>query len=78
MAFIFPEDKADFTAPNGVTYAWDGTKWVTKTFKADESALADYVKATTLRKTKSDRMMPLRLIKNGRTKLCSDQDVRIN
>ena len=44
MAFIFPEDKADFTAPNGVTYAWDGTKWVTKTFKADESALADYVK----------------------------------
>ena len=20
MAFIFPEDKADFTAPNGVTY----------------------------------------------------------
>ena len=48
MAFIFPEDKADFTAPNGVTYSWDGTKWRTKTFKADESAnktpLADYVK----------------------------------
>ena len=43
MAFIFPEDKADFTAPNGVTYSWDGVKWVTKTFKADESALADYV-----------------------------------
>ena len=44
MAFNFPEDKADFRAPNGVTYSWDGTKWVTKTFKADESALADYVK----------------------------------
>ena len=44
MAFIFPEDKADFTAPNGVTYHFDGAKWVTKTFKADESVLADYVK----------------------------------
>ena len=42
MAFIFPDDKNDFTAPNGVTYHWDGTKWVTKTFKADESALEDY------------------------------------
>ena len=41
MAFTFPEDKTDFTAPNGVTYHWDGTKWVTKTFKADES---DFVK----------------------------------
>jgi len=47
MAFIFPEDKADFTAPNGVTYAWDGVKWVTKAFKADESALEDYVKTET-------------------------------
>ena len=43
MAFIFPEDKADFTAPNGVTYHWDGAKWVTKTFKADESALEPIV-----------------------------------
>lgn len=47
MAFIFPEDKADFTAPNGVTYHHDGAKWVTKTFKADESALEDYVKTET-------------------------------
>ena len=47
MAFIFPEDKADFTAPNGVTYHWDGVKWVTKTFKSDESALEDYVKTET-------------------------------
>ena len=36
MAFIFPDDKADFIAPNGVTYHWDGTKWVTKTFKSNE------------------------------------------
>ena len=43
MAFIFPEDKADFTAPNGVTYSWDGEKWVTKTFKQDEADLANYV-----------------------------------
>ena len=43
MAFNFPEDKADFRAPNGVTYSWDGTKWVTKTFKADESALEPIV-----------------------------------
>ena len=43
MAFVFPEDKNDFTAPNGVTYHWDGAKWVTKTFKADESALEPIV-----------------------------------
>ena len=42
MAFNFPEEKADFTAPNGVTYAWDGTKWVTKTFRADEAMLEGY------------------------------------
>ena len=44
MAFVFPEDKADFLAPNGVTYSWDGNKWVTKTFRADESVLENYVK----------------------------------
>ena len=44
MAFTFPEDKKDFTAANGVTYSWNGEKWVTKTFKADESVLEDYVK----------------------------------
>ena len=42
MAFIFPEDKADFTA-NGVTYHHDGAKWVTKSFKTDESALEPIV-----------------------------------
>ena len=35
MAFVFPEDKADFLAPNGVMYSWDGDKWRTKSFKAD-------------------------------------------
>ena len=37
MAFIFPEDKNDFKAPNGVTYSWDGTKWVTKTYNGAEA-----------------------------------------
>ena len=36
MAFIFPEDKADFKAPNGVTYSWDGVKWRTKTYSGAE------------------------------------------
>ena len=35
MAFVFPEDKADFLAPNGVMYSWDGGKWRTKSFKVD-------------------------------------------
>ena len=55
MAFIFPEDKADFTAPNGVTYAWDGDKWVTKTFKADEAALANYVTTETYEDERNER-----------------------
>ena len=42
MAFIFPEDKKDFTAANGVTYSWNGSKWVTKTFRADEAMLEGY------------------------------------
>ena len=37
MAFIFPEDKADFKAPNGVTYSWDGVKWRTKTYSGAEA-----------------------------------------
>ena len=43
MTFVFPADKVDFLAPNGVTYHWDGVKWVTKAFKADESALEPIV-----------------------------------
>ena len=38
MAFIFPEDKADFTAPNGVTYHWDGTKWVVRSFQGSDGS----------------------------------------
>ena len=57
MAFIFPEDKADFTAPNGVTYHWDGTKWVTKTQELMSQPWPITSRPTTLRKTKSGRMM---------------------
>ena len=39
---LFPEDKSDFLAPNGITYSWDGTKWVTKTFNVDDSVLEGY------------------------------------
>ena len=35
MAFIFPEDKATFTAPNGITYAWKDDHWVVQKFKGD-------------------------------------------
>ena len=37
MAFVFPDDKADFKAPNGVTYSWDGVKWRTKTYSGAEA-----------------------------------------
>ena len=40
--FHFSRRQGRFSAPNGVTYHWDGEKWVTKTFKADESALEGY------------------------------------
>ena len=35
MAFVFPEDKATFTAPNGITYAWKDDHWVVQKFKGD-------------------------------------------
>ena len=35
MAFIFPEDKATFTAPNGITYAWKTDHWVVQKFMGD-------------------------------------------
>ena len=35
MAFIFPEDKATFTAANGITYAWKTDHWVVQKFKGD-------------------------------------------
>ena len=28
MAFVFPELKDDFTAPNGVTYSWLDDRWI--------------------------------------------------
>ena len=42
MAFIFPDDKNDFLAPNGVTYSWDDTKWVTKTYKKEADGRLPY------------------------------------
>ena len=41
MAFIFPEDKNDFTAPNGIIYRWDGTKWVVKAFRSTEDFIVE-------------------------------------
>ena len=41
MAFIFPEDKADFTAPNGIIYHWDGTKWIVKAFRSTEDFIVE-------------------------------------
>ena len=39
MSFTFPTDKADFTAPNGITYSWDATdeKWRVKQYKQLEA-----------------------------------------
>ena len=39
MAYIFPEDKNDFRAPNGVVYRWDGFKWVVKSFRSHDDFL---------------------------------------
>ena len=33
MAFVFPELKDDFTAPNGVTYSWLDDRWIVRSFK---------------------------------------------
>ena len=35
---IFPTDKSDFAAPNGITYSWDATdgKWVIKSFAVEQ------------------------------------------
>ena len=43
MAFIFPADKATFTAANGITYAWKDDHWVVQKFKGDhEVYVADF------------------------------------
>ena len=36
MTFIFPENKEDFTAANGITYTWAENRWRTKTFDSNE------------------------------------------
>ena len=41
MAFIFPEDKNDFTAPNGIIYRWDGNKWAVKAFRSTEDFIVE-------------------------------------
>ena len=33
MAFVFPELKDDFTAPNGITYSWLDDRWIVRSFK---------------------------------------------
>ena len=50
MAPIFPADKADYTAENGVTYAWEGDRWRV-TFKTDES----FLKITSKPRTTADQ-----------------------
>ena len=36
MTSIVPENKEDFTAPNGITYTWANNRWRTKTFDSNE------------------------------------------
>ena len=38
MAFVFPADKSDFLAANGITYSWDGDKWRVRTFEGSGGA----------------------------------------
>ena len=40
-SFVFPADKLDFTAPNGVTYTWDvgDEKWRVKAFRSQDDLL---------------------------------------
>lgn len=42
MAFIFPEDKTDFVAPNGITYTYRSGKWMMKSY-GEEINLSSYV-----------------------------------
>ena len=39
MTFTFPSDKADFTAPNGITYTHDGEKWRVKSHLNERPAV---------------------------------------
>ena len=37
MAFVFPADKVDFTASNGITYTYRDDAWQVKSFGVDNS-----------------------------------------
>ena len=39
MTFTFPVDKADFTAPNGITYTHDGEKWRVRGYLGERPAV---------------------------------------
>ena len=43
MPFAFPETKADFTAPNGVTYVWADDAWRVKSYELNDSKLENYL-----------------------------------
>ena len=43
MPFAFPETKADFTAPNGVTYVWADDAWRVKNYELNDSKLENYL-----------------------------------
>ena len=42
MAFIFPEDKSDFIADNGMTYTWVDNRWRVKTYGTPPADLDQY------------------------------------
>ena len=72
----FPTDKSDFSAPNGVTYAWDGTdgKWRVKAFRSiddfivqlqDQAPAADESKVGDLWFDTSDESLTLFVYTGG-------------
>ena len=72
----FPVDKSDFSAPNGVTYAWDGTdgKWRVKAFRSiddfivqlqDQAPAADESKVGDLWFDTSDESLTLFVYTGG-------------
>ena len=72
----FPADKSDFSAPNGVTYAWDGTdgKWRVKAFRSiddfivqlqDQAPAADESKVGDLWFDTSDESLTLFVYTGG-------------
>ena len=39
MTSIFPENKEEFTAPNGITYVWVDNRWRTKSYELGDECL---------------------------------------